>query len=228
MIHTDWEREYQDEFICPKCEQAKLRLGNVKKEKRTFNCPSCKRITLSSINLARRSFYLDSRLKDECIDWKKDYQGEFTCPICNTLGMSVMGINKSGKRRFRCSNCKKNQESSHSINIQAVADPVNPGVIWYTNHLIKDFICPKCQSRDLYFDSIDKYRKKRFKCHTCKHVQQDLFHLNTRNLSRFSETSIPLQEFNWSDDRWDLRTINSNFDVRDNQYYITDFTKDFL
>lgn len=129
MVEINWHKDYQGEFICPKCEQKKLVLRGFFKGERLFYCSQCQYKILSSINLNRRSFYLESRLKDEHIDWNKDYQGEFVCSECGTLGMSVRGISKSNKKRqFYCHICKKVQQESCDISIQAVNDPINHGV----------------------------------------------------------------------------------------------------
>ncbi len=224
MVEINWHKDYQGEFICPKCEQKKLVLRGFFKGERLFYCSQCQYKILSSINLNRRSFYLESRLKDEHIDWNKDYQGEFVCSECGTLGMSVRGISKSNKKRqFYCHICKKVQQESCDISIQAVNDPINHGVTWYTNHQIKDFICPQCQAQNIYFIGIEG-NKKYFKCRSCQAKQCDSICLTRRNLSHYSKNSLTVKRFNWFDDQWDLRTLNPNFDERDKNYYIANFS----
>jgi HlyD family secretion protein len=54
------------------------------------------------------------------IDWESDYKGEFICPECEALGMSVWGIHKhTKKRQFWCSSCGKvQQELYHQLQAQ--------------------------------------------------------------------------------------------------------------
>lgn len=229
MLEINWKQEYQGEFICPSCEKSKLSLAGVHhRGERKFVCPNCKSQTLASIKLSSRSKYLDSRLKDEHIDWEKDYHGEFVCPGCSKEGMSTMGVHKpSGKRIFRCSCCKKNQYQSCNIDeIKRLEDPLNLGVVWHTNHRIEHFICPKCHNQNMYFvQIIDAWNKKQFRCRTCKKYQYDSMILTKLNLSRYSNISLSVKVFIWDDDEWDLRAVNPNFDDRDNSQFHANFTK---
>ena len=216
MIEIDWKQDYHKEFACPYCDEGRMSLGGFHRGKRKFICKDCQRQTVTSINLNKRSLYLASRLKDERVDWEKDYQGEFTCPECQTLGMSVYGIHKlTNKRQFHCFACRRTCQESCQIDIQAVSDPTNLGVTWYTDHRIKGFVCPECHVENVYFVSIDKYSKKRFQCKSCKALQYDSIWLIRANISHFSENPIPVKPFVWSEDEWDLRAINPNFDQRD-------------
>jgi integrase/transcription elongation factor Elf1 len=225
MIEVDWKKDYQDEFICPACNNGHLRLSGFHRGKKKFTCKNCQSQTVASINLNRRSLYLNSRLQDEHINWEKDYQGEFICPKCQTVGMVAWGIHKQiNKRKFRCPNCRHVGLESSTINIQPIEDPINPGVIWYTNHRYKNFICPECQKQNIYIHQIDKYGKKIFRCRTCKKTQYDSIQLTRGNLSFFNSTQIPTQPFNFDEDKWDLRAINPNFDILDLESSIANFS----
>lgn len=108
MTEIDWKQDYQGEFTCPYCNEGRMSLGGFNRGKRNFVCKDCQRQTVSSINLNRRSLFLELRLKDEQVDWEKDYQGEFICPECQVLGMSAWGIQKlTNKRQFHCFTCRK-------------------------------------------------------------------------------------------------------------------------
>ncbi|MDJ0647391.1 MAG: site-specific integrase [Xenococcaceae cyanobacterium MO_188.B19] len=161
------------------------------------------------------------------IDWKKDYHREFICPNCKALGMRLNGFNKGGQKRiFSCVTCNKEQRQSLDINIEQIADPINKEVIWYRyrGYKIKGFICPECDAEDIYFRQINKYGKKTFKCKNCQKLLSDSLDLKFGVISRFkNEAIVPVLDFNWEDDQWDLRTINSNFDLRDNLNYIIDY-----
>ncbi len=227
MQEINWKQDYQNEFICPSCEKSKLNLGGFNQGKRQFLCPRCKSMTRAAIQLSRRSMYLDSRLKDEQIDWEKDYQGEFVCPKCNKAGMSVAGIPKSSKKRyFRCSSCRGREQASCSISeIKRIEDPLNPGVVWYANYRIEHFICPECHSQNMYLNETLEGNKKRFRCHTCRKPQYDSIILSRSNLSRYSNAPLSVKIFDWNDDVWDLRSISPNFDDRDNQPLFANFTE---
>ncbi len=225
MMEINWKQDYQGDFICPKCEQSRLGLAGIQKGKRRFCCPVCKSTTLDSIQLNKRSIYLESRMRDENIDWEKDYQGEFICPECDTRGMSVRGVlNRTNKRMFSCPACKKIQKGSHNIRIIMIDDPLNPNTKWYTNHKIKGFICPECKTEDIYLKRIDKSKKKIFKCHTCQKHQSDSIIINNANLSHYSNSTPPVKLVKWEDERWDLRSINPNFDEQDQRISTANFT----
>lgn len=158
------------------------------------------------------------------IDWKKDYKGEFVCPECNTLGMVHRGFHKlNNKRQFFCRSCRKLLSESFSINIKAVEDPVNLGVVWYTNHRYKDFSCQKCEDNNIFFTGIQS-SKKRFQCKSCKKYHFDFCTLNVNVISRFRGSLLPSTIFNFSDDNWDLRAINPNFDQRDIAHSTANFS----
>lgn len=153
------------------------------------------------------------------IDWKKDYNNEFVCPLCNKIGMQFLRKtyrhNIKGAR-FICPHCNQTCKAPLLTNIHPVADPTNKEVVWYTNHKIRDFICPSCQARNIYFDSINKeIGKKRFKCRSCRKRYNESINLSFQNISAVSgKTPRPIS-FDFSSDRWDLRSVNPNFDALD-------------
>lgn len=228
MIEINWKQDYCGEFICPRCHKGKMSLAGISHGKKKFICKDCQYQTQESINLNMRSRFLESRLKDEQVDWEKDYQGEFICPECYVLGMTVRGIaKKENKRTFYCFACCYVCHESCQINIQAVADPINLGITWYTNHRIKGFVCPECQAQNIYFQRLNKWQenKKSFLCKSCNTHLYDSIYLTRTNISRYSKNTIPVKPFDWVEDEWDLRTINSNFDLCDSQRLIVNFSE---
>ena len=225
MIEINWEKDYQGDFICPSCEQSKLRLRGFHEGIKQFRCHNCKTHVLASIKLSGRFRCIKPSIKDEHIDWEKDYHGEFVCSNCNKRGMCVGCIHKkTNKRQFRCSACKKIEQASYDIDkIKRVEDPLNSGVIWYTNHRIKDFACAKCQDNNIYFIRIDNHNKKQFACRTCKSVQYESIIITKGNFNRFGNDSLPVKTFNWGDDKWDLRAINPKFNDLDSRYFYLHF-----
>ena len=85
------------------------------------------------------------------IDWQKDYQGEFICPYCNKGRMSLSGVNR-GKQQFWCSDCKRTCVESYQLDMQAVPDPTNIQVIWYTGQKVKDLA-------QLVFRGVEKQKR---------------------------------------------------------------------
>lgn len=163
------------------------------------------------------------------VNWRKDYQGEFICPKCNQGNLSLRGFHR-GKRQFICISCRSTTVESINLNrrslyidIKAIQDPINPGVVWYTNHRYEEFVCPECQARDMYYLRIDKYNTKVYRCRTCLKHQSDSIQLNLINISRYSDKLPPTKSFKFDDDKWDLRAINPNFDKLD-RHFIVDFS----
>lgn len=158
------------------------------------------------------------------IDWRKDYNGEFVCPYCQQGQIALWGFNRHHKKHFHCLRCGKHTQASCQINIQAVNDPINKGVIWYTNHKIKDFVCPNCQERNIFFSQIKSGHKKCFLCRSCKKKWLDSLDLKKSVVSYFHEHPPLIESFNFNKDQWDLRAIHPNFDLRDIQLSTTNFT----
>lgn len=225
MIDIDWKKDYKGDFICYKCEQSKLVLGGFRGKNKLFLCPYCKACISSSINLKRRSQHLKLNLEDKGIDWNREYQGEFACPTCNSLGMKFKQrvTKKNGDKcvRFICPNpsCKQIYSTFHSIRIEPISDPVNPNIVWYTNQKIKDFVCLKCKSKNIYFDGI-KDNKVQLKCRNkeCKASYQNSLELKQANISRKTTKTAKIKTFNFDLDKWDLRGINNNFDLQTSGY----------
>jgi integrase/transcription elongation factor Elf1 len=162
------------------------------------------------------------------IDWNQDYRGELICPNCLTLGITVRGVHKrNNKRIFYCLYCRHKYQESCQFSIKAIADPVNLGVTWYTNHRIKGFICPECQVENIYFTGIS-HSKPTFICKICGKGQYNSLKLQTNVISRFSETLLSVKPFNFDEDQWDLRTIHPKFDLRDTRYLVVNFNNIYL
>ncbi len=157
-------------------------------------------------------------------DWRKDYNGEFICPYCQQRKIVLRGLNRHREQCFRCSYCGRHLQDSCRIYIQAVKDPINLGVIWYTNHKIRDFICPKCHEANIFFSHIKSRNKKCFLCRSCQRRWLDSHDLKKYVVSHFQDNLPPIESFDFNKDRWDLRAINLNFDLRDIQISTANFT----
>ena len=215
-MDINWDEDYKKDFTCYKCEKDKLRLNGLAQGKQQFKCLQCQSCLQLSIDLSRRSWYVKSR-------WKEDYQGEFVCPECHSLGITVKGFyHKRKKRVFKCPHCRKLQQESCDVNYEPIEDSTNEGVIWYRNHRIDGFVCPECNAKQMYFGSFSKNNKKGFYCRSCRVTQRESIEL-TYGYLRYTNKERQIQLFNWEDDRWDLRTINPNYNLTNRQRYFAYF-----
>jgi integrase/transcription elongation factor Elf1 len=158
--------------------------------------------------------------------WKEDYRKEFVCPECNNSGMlfaEAVRQKNSDKARFRCPFCRRREYESCDINIQVMEDPTNFGVIWYTDNLIAGFICPKCQTQNIYLSYL-KRNKKIFRCRECTATHPESHTLKQTTINRYAGVVTAVKTFNWLDNEWDLRGISPKFDQRDNGYFMVDFS----
>ncbi|WP_009630530.1 tyrosine-type recombinase/integrase [Synechocystis sp. PCC 7509] len=231
MIEVNWKKDYQDDFNCPRCNHSKMKHAGFRNGIKQFSCIKCRQGTIVSITLNQRSKFLNfaSKPRHETIDWEKNYnQGKFICPSCKSLGVSLEKKTKHKKNqwKFYCQACPKTYPVSCHIDIRAIADPINQGVIWHTSHKIKNFVCSKCQAENIYFVTLDyeKNGKKLFQCRTCKSIIKDSIDLTLNNIRRWSGRHTPVKTFNWSEDQWDLRSINPEFNPLDLKYSTINFT----
>ena len=76
------------------------------------------------------------------INWDEDYKREFICPQCSEENMKIKGRNKCNQKYFYCLQCNKYCLESSRIDIEAVKDPLNSSIVWYTGYRIPEFVCP--------------------------------------------------------------------------------------
>lgn len=156
------------------------------------------------------------------IDWNKDYDNEFTCPKCEIGYLELHGFNKTKKKRsFICKSC---HSCTNILFINLQKYPWLPTLFWNTKKKIQGFICPYCQTEDIYFRQIDKNKKKIFFCKKCeKHLYDSITIEHNFVYKRYTTKSSPIKPFNFNDDFWDLRALNPNFDDRDSQLFAINF-----
>ena len=220
MIEIDWKKDYAREFVCPHCGDEMFLAGH-KHKKRQFECVSCHRQTLASLSLKSRLKYQESRLKDDGVDWGKDYQGEFICPHCNHEGMRPHRKHQlTQKREFYCRHCQKLVAASCQINIQAIADPINSSITWYTQHKLEGLICPSCDDKNIYLYGLLENNKRNFICKTCGKRQSDSIDLNLKVISHKTETLPLLAPFDWENDYWDLRALKPSKHQRESVFTV--------
>lgn len=141
------------------------------------------------------------------IDWEKHYNDEFACPHCNQIGMKVKDRDENNKRRFKCQQC--NKQTSESYNLKLL------------HKWIKGFVCPNTKCNSSYVVSKGTQKgKKMFQCKVCRVVIPELNNLNKTTLSRYAYLSSSIKVFNFEDDEWDLRAINTSIDNWSNRYTV--------
>jgi site-specific recombinase XerD len=143
------------------------------------------------------------------INWKKDYEKEFTCPRCHVRGLKLSGSNNENKKVFKCDKCGK--KTNESCNLKPE----------YFSIRVPDFACPSsnCNARYVVIKGI-QYGKKYFQCKVCGATAVESNDITKNNLSRYAQKSIAVEPFIFENDKWDLRAINSLFNVRNARYII--------
>lgn len=105
MIRINWKKEYQKDFLCPKCSSSNLYLyGNTANNKRCFKCPKCKKRISTSCDL--KNGYLTSRMEAYRLG----------CPseICDAKQMAVHQL-QYGKKYFVCKVCGATAVESNNL-----------------------------------------------------------------------------------------------------------------
>ena len=69
MLEINWKQDYNNEFICPACEQSQLGLGGFKRGERQFKCPRCKSLPLASVKLSSRFKYSNTPQAIKIFQW---------------------------------------------------------------------------------------------------------------------------------------------------------------
>ena len=96
MINVNWNKDYHDDFICPKCSKGHLLLQGWYRHKiRTFKCSICKKQTVNSCIL--RGKHLNFRLEAYGLGCPRD--------TCNAREMITQGV-ENGKKIFKCNICQ--------------------------------------------------------------------------------------------------------------------------
>ncbi len=115
MIEIDWEKDYQREFICPKCQTTGMVAMGIKKpnNKRNFWCSTCKKQQIEScdINIRPVNNPLNPR-----VTWYTNHKiKHFICPECQAQDIYFSQIHKAGKTLLKCRSCKRYQYDSHEL-----------------------------------------------------------------------------------------------------------------
>ncbi|NET44650.1 site-specific integrase [Okeania sp. SIO2B3] len=87
-LEVNWENEYHNEFTCPQCNQGTLNKFQYCKNaacKLRLACNTCDKVTFLSCQLRKHPVVsIHQTLFDKLqVDWKEEYNNEFTCFKCN-------------------------------------------------------------------------------------------------------------------------------------------------
>lgn len=151
----NWRKDYQGEFVCPKCNAGKLVLVNGNAECKQFKCINCKKST---------SAFLAVKLPDPDtgVNWKVDYKGEFICPQCEGIGLKLCGGTKN--KQFQCPKCKKYT----SAYVKIKSPDWDTGINWQVDYK-GEFVCPHCEEKHLQLRG-GNGKKRCFECPNCHRV----------------------------------------------------------
>lgn len=208
QLKVNWEKEYNNEFSCPRCQSRLTNFFSVKESicQLGMGCKSCgKHICLTNqIPGAGRKHFpisihqtLNGILK---VDWREQYHNEFICPSCNQGQLKHFFYRKSSlcKLGLHCSICRKQTNLTCPVSI-------------YINNYRPDLECPNplCTKRGndrqkgWIYNIKSGQSNSDCKCYFCKIV----FNAATDNPASWigSQHEIKLVSFSFNDDIWDLR-----------------------
>ena len=113
MIKINWRKDYQKEFLCPRCQKIGMRLdGHDQNKKRLFRCPKCDKRAKQSYNLGKNYFsnvlagYGFICPKEECnakqmrLTQVLNNKNFFTCKVCGTKVAESINLTKKIISRY--------------------------------------------------------------------------------------------------------------------------------
>jgi integrase/transcription elongation factor Elf1/Zn ribbon nucleic-acid-binding protein len=108
----DWNKDYQGEFVCPKCQTSGMNVWGVKKpnNKRMFRCSTCRNVEQESCQIRIKAIPDPTNPK---VTWYTNHRIRgFVCPECQAKDIYFVQTDKYNKVRFYCRSCKKCQYNS--------------------------------------------------------------------------------------------------------------------
>jgi integrase/transcription elongation factor Elf1 len=145
------------------------------------------------------------------INWKKDYQGEFSCIHCGQSSLKFESRHSDGKYRLKCISCGRRVSNSYTLKER------------YLSSRLEGYglACPSpdCQARQVVLKQI-QYRKKCFQCAVCGATAVESNDIISSNLSRYGQIALPIKPFNFEEDIWDLRAITTAINGKADRYFV--------
>ncbi len=105
MIEVDW-KDYQGEFICPKCQTLSMVVWGIHKltNKKQFYCFACRKTCLESCQVDIRAIADPTNLG---VTWYTNHRIKgFICPECQAEDVYFAQVDKHRKKVFKCRSCK--------------------------------------------------------------------------------------------------------------------------
>ncbi|MEM7556054.1 MAG: site-specific integrase [Cyanobacteria bacterium P01_A01_bin.84] len=161
QLRVNWSREYNNEFVCPKCNKARIKhfLSHKKSDcKLRLRCHLCDQTTSLSCLLSKYpSISFHPTLKERLqVNWKKEYNGEFICPKCNqgTLDKFARDKDKLCKLTLKCNECHQITNLTCNKNQSRPLISFHPTLkevlqVDWNQEYKNEFICPACNQGHL-------------------------------------------------------------------------------
>ena len=167
MIKINWEQDYKQEFICPKCDKRTVRFtGLIVNKKIRFKCSNCERLIAESCQIK-----LDKKINIDVYGntWIRGQRmDKFVCPNCQVKSIIFLRFEKT-KKQFQCKKCKKLTVDSIDItqaNLSRYShrEPaVKPFVFEDDRWDLRAINSSSDKRRRLYIINFDKINSKWFK-----------------------------------------------------------------
>ena len=116
MIKINWKKNYNGEFICPKCEKGVMRPRGTGNGKKRFKCASCNCCQYCCRDINKT--YFDSKTKSYWIYGQ--YIDDFECPNCRERNIRLYNVLNHTKR-FKCKSCNSYISDSVYISRQNIS-----------------------------------------------------------------------------------------------------------
>ncbi len=110
-MNINWRKDYNNEFICPKCGAIGLHLMTAKKSI-VFKCSNCLKTTYDLCNIKNHKPYIDLETNTTWLHGQK--MDGFICHKCGVQNIIFYCIQR-GKKKFLCQNCQKTTQDSIEI-----------------------------------------------------------------------------------------------------------------
>lgn len=211
QLKVDWDKEYNNEFICPHCNYRYLTSYYYRQDKScnlVLDCNFCRKITYLTCLIpgAGRKHppisihqTLNGKLQ---VNWYLQYENEFCCPHCNHGRLSYCHDESKGVAlSLECKSCLKTtaltcKVSVHIYNYQRILECPNPLCNQLGHNGQKGWIYKVGDNAD------------DCKCYFC----EIRFNPNSSNLNSWvgSQIEYELLPFCFDNNSWDIRSFGYN------------------
>ena len=210
-LRVNWRDEYNSEFTCPKCNQSKI--NHFVSDKRSdhklrLKCNHCRSTTSLSYPISKYpaiSYHPTFKERLE-VNWKKEYNNEFICPLCKqgTLDKFAHKYSSLCKLTLKCNQCHQ------TTNLTCNKNPKHPRIsihstleekleVNWEKEYHNEFTCPQCNKG--YLDKFQYSKGAACKlilgCHVCNQATSLTCQLKKYPVVSIHETIIDKLEVDW-------------------------------